>query len=225
MAATVYDIHHRYRKSVAGDAAKETIQRNIQCGSSRSAARDRYGQDRICTKLGLILCAVCRDHRRIYCINVRRIHTGDRCIDRSIDVLYCFLYALAKVSALVAIAQLQCFKFSSRCSARRHASSYSAVYQIYLRLHGRIAAGVHNFSSNDLLNLQVIHVHSPFVYLLSPAYAEGITNTCSPDRPAGAGRPSTAGGSAVDRPLHPRVSSNGSAGALKSLIHAIVRFY
>ena len=103
MAAAVYNIHHRNRKTVTGYAAKETVQRNIKRNRCCSCCCDGYSQDCICTQFGFIFGSISLDHRFVDGISIGCIHTGQYFINDGIDILYCFGNSFSKVSALVAI--------------------------------------------------------------------------------------------------------------------------
>ena len=152
MAASIDDIHHRHRKTIATDTTKETIQRNIHCGSCSSAAGNGNSQNRICSQFGFIFCAICFDHGCIYCIDIRCIHTADCLVDFVIDMIHCFLNALSQITFLITITQLQCFKFSCGCSTWRHTSSNRTICQIYLCLYGWITSGIQNLPANYFFN-------------------------------------------------------------------------
>ena len=152
MCAAVQDVHHRNRQTITADSAQETIQRNIQCQSCRSCAGNGYCQNRVRAQIGLILGSVSLDHRCVYRIDIRSIHSLQRIVDYSVDVLHCLGNALSAKAALIAITKLQSLKLSGRSSARSCASAYYSTRQNNLCLYCRIASGVDNLSTNYLLD-------------------------------------------------------------------------
>ena len=157
MCAAVQNIHHRDRQLCSLNAAEETVKRNAERICSGSCSGNRHGENRICAKLGFVLCAVCFDHCLVDRINIRSIHTGQHFIDLGVDVLDCFLHTLAEIAGFVAVTQFQCLKFTGRCAGGSSSSADRTVHEENLCLNGRIAAGIHNLTTNDLFNLQVFH--------------------------------------------------------------------
>ena len=157
VCAAVQNIHHRNRQFCTLNAAEETIKRDAERSRSGPCGGNRHGKNRICAELGFILCSVSFDHRLVDGINVRSIHAGQHLIDCGIDVFDSFLYTLPEIAGFVAVAQFQCLKFAGRCAAGSSSPADRTVHEENLRLDGRIAAGIHNLTTNDLFNLQVFH--------------------------------------------------------------------
>ena len=103
MASTVYDIHHRNRKTVSGYTAKESVQRNFKGSCGCSAAGDRYCKDCICSQFGFIFCSIRCNHSCVYSVDIAGIETFDCFIDCCVDVFYCFLYTFSKVASFISI--------------------------------------------------------------------------------------------------------------------------
>ena len=152
MATTVYNVHHRHRHTVSGNAAKEAVKRNVKGGCSCTAASDGNSKDGICAKVGFVLCSVCLDHCFVNCINVRCVHSCDHIVNGGVDVLNSFCNAFSKVSALIIISKLQSLKFSCRCTAWCCSSANGSINKINLSLYSWISSGIHNLSSNNFLN-------------------------------------------------------------------------
>ena len=103
MTATVDNVHHGNRKSVAGDASQEAVQGNIQGNRCCSRAGNGYCQNRIGSQPGLILGSICVDHCLINRINIRSIHSPQDLVDYGVNVLYRLLHTLAQISALISV--------------------------------------------------------------------------------------------------------------------------
>ena len=160
VCAAVQNVHHRNRQTCAGNAAQETIQRNIQCSCCCSCSSDGNCQDRICAQLGLVLCAVCCDHCLVHSVQVRGIHASDSLVNDGVDVFNCLGHALAQITCLVAVTQFQRLEFAGGCAAGCSTSCGSTVNQSHFRLNGRVSSGIQNFSANNLFDLQVIHCYT-----------------------------------------------------------------
>ena len=164
--AAVENIHHRNGKSVRIHAAQESVQRNIQ-GSCRSS-RAGYGNSEycVCAQLALVLCAVCVDHSLVDRVNIGSVHAHDSVTDNGIHIIDSLGHALAAETGLVAVAKLQSLEFAGGSAAGSRAPCDCSVCEIYLRLNGRIAAGVDYFAADDILNFKIVHVvHLSVVFL------------------------------------------------------------
>lgn len=116
------------------------IQWNIQCCRSRSAACNRYGKNRICPSLDLSFVPSASIIALSTGINIRSIQSAYRLVDYCINIFYCLLYAFSQISALIAVTQLQCFKFTCRSTAWRCSSCNRSVCEINFRFYCRIAS-------------------------------------------------------------------------------------
>ena len=153
MTATVDNVHHGNRKSVAGDASQEAVQGNIQGNRCCSCAGNGYCQNCIGSQSGLILGSVCIDHCLINGVNIGSIHSLQGLIDHSVDIFNSLLHTLAQISALIAISQFQCLELTGRCSAGSHTTTDRTIYQNHLRFYGRISSGIQNLSCDYFFNL------------------------------------------------------------------------
>lgn len=93
-------------------------------------------------------CTICLDHCCIYCVNIRCIHAMQYIIDRCIYIVDSFCNTFSKISALIAVTKLQCFKFSCRCAGRSGSSCNCAISQMDFSFYGRISSGIQDFSSD-----------------------------------------------------------------------------
>ena len=150
--AAVENVHHRYRQHVRFRAAQVAIQRHVADGGRGLGCRARHGQDRVGAELGLVRRAVEIEHGAVDLLLYAGVHAVQRRRDKLIDVFDGLQHALAAVTLLVAIAQLDCLIFAGRCAARHGGRRPDAVVQIYVGLDGRIAARVKNLAGHDAVD-------------------------------------------------------------------------
>ena len=195
VSAAVQNVHHGDGQTVAVHAAQEAVQGNAQRGSSSAADCDGHSQDRVGAQVGLVFGAVGREHRSVHSVDVGGVHADDGVSDDGIDILNGLGHALAQVTALVAVTQLQSLKLTSGSAARRAAACDGTVSQGHLSLNGGVATRVQNLATDDLFNFQIIHDRIPPDFSLSCAGpgampapfwgGQGTTGTmpadCAPD--------------------------------------------
>ena len=162
VSAAVENVHHRNGELGALNAAEESVKRDIESGSRSSCTSDRNCKYSVCAELGLVLGAVELDHLLIYCVCVACVHTDKSVCDNVIDVVNCLLYALAEVSALIAVTQLKSLKFTGGSAAGSGSSCNSTVCKLYLSFNGRISSGVEYFSSLYVYDFQINHDKNSF---------------------------------------------------------------
>ena len=152
MTSAVYDVHHRYRETVCIHATKETVQRDLKCSRSRTAACNGYCQDCICSEVGFIFCPVCFFHCCIHCINIRCIFAFQCFIDHGVDVCNCFCHTFTAKTFFIMITKFQSLELSCGSSTWCSPSSDRTVSQINFCFYGWIASGVDDFPSNYFFN-------------------------------------------------------------------------
>ena len=81
---------------------------------------------------------------------VGRILAQQQVADRTVDVGDGFQHALAQVTALVAITQLQRFARASGSTGRRAGAADDAVVEKHVRFDSGVATGVENFTTFDV---------------------------------------------------------------------------
>ena len=160
MSTTVQDVHHGHRQAIAGNAAQEAVQRNIQGSSGSTGAGNGHGQNGVGTQLALVLGAVGSQHSGVYRINVRSIHAAQHFANGGVDIFNGLGDALAQVAALVAVTKLQCFEFAGGCAAGCHTPADGAVIQSYLSFNGGIAPGIQNLPTFNVYDFQIHRIHS-----------------------------------------------------------------
>ena len=106
MSTTIENVHHRNRKTVAWDTAKESIKWNIHSCCCCSCCCNRNRKNGVSTKIRLILCAVSLEHSSVNCINIRSIKSLDSIVYNCIYIIYCLRNTFAEVSWFIAISKL-----------------------------------------------------------------------------------------------------------------------
>ena len=157
MGAAVEDVHHGDGQLVAGNAAQEAVQGNVQRDGSRTGRSDGDRQDGVGTQVGLILGAVSLQHGSVDRIDVSGIQADQHLVDGGVDVLDSLADALAAETALVAVAQLQGLELASGSAAGGSAAADGAVSQPDLGFDSGVAAGVDDLTADDLFNFQITH--------------------------------------------------------------------
>ncbi|MNO86315.1 hypothetical protein D3C76_777110 [compost metagenome] len=162
--AAVDDVHHRNRHGVLAGSAVEVGDVRVEryalgLGSSLGGSQG-HGEDGVGAQLGLVLGTVEFDHRAVQSLLVSRILAQQQVTDRAIDVGHGLQYALAQVTALVAIAQLEGFAGASGGTGRRTGAANDTAVQDHIRLNGRVAAGVQDLTALDVDDLCHSCMHS-----------------------------------------------------------------
>ena len=113
----------------------------------------RHAEDGVCAELRLGRRTVERDHGLVDTHLVGNVHADDGRGDHLVDILDGVQYALAQVTALVAVAELERFVLARRCAARNGCAAECAGYGTYFDLDGRVTSRIEDFSCMDLYNL------------------------------------------------------------------------
>src|SRR5690606_6243058 len=110
--ATVDDVHHRHRHAVLAGGAVQVgnvrVQRHALGLGSGLGGSQGYGEDGVGAQIGLVLGTVQFDHGAVQAFLIQGITTDQQFADGTIDVGNRLEYALAQVTALVAVTQFQC---------------------------------------------------------------------------------------------------------------------
>ncbi len=157
MLAAVDDVHHRHRHGVLARRAVEVgdvrVERQVLVLSSGLGGGEGHGEDGVGAQLGLVLGAVQLDHRAVQRLLVGRVLAQQQIANRAVDVADRLQHALAHVTALVAIAQLQRLARTGGRTGRRTGAADDAVIEDNVRFHGGVATGVENFTPFDVDDL------------------------------------------------------------------------
>ncbi|MNE33035.1 hypothetical protein D3C80_1266770 [compost metagenome] len=155
--AAVDDVHHRHRHGVLARSAVQFgdvgVQRNALGLGSGLGGGQGHGEDGVGTQLAFVLGTVQLDHRAVEGFLVGSILAQQQVADRAIDVGHGFQHALAQVTALVAITQLQCLAGTGGCTGRRASAADNAVLEDHIGFDGGVATGVQNLAALDVDDL------------------------------------------------------------------------
>ncbi len=150
MHAAVDDVHHRHRQKPREGAADIAIERQI-VGIGRSLRRrKRDAEHGIGAKPALVRSAVERDHRLVDLDLLFGVEATDGIENLAVDRIDRLADTLAAISLLVAVAQFHRLMRAGGGAGRHSGASDIAVFQYDIDLHGRIAAAVQNFTSDNV---------------------------------------------------------------------------
>ena len=153
MGAAIDDVHHRRRQDVrvgAADIAIERKRRGLRRGLGH---RHRDAEDRIGAEAGFVRRAVEFDHHGVDVALVGRVEAEQLREDLVIDGSDGLEDALAEVTRLVAVAELDRF-VSARGGARGDGgAARRAIFQRDFGFDGRVAPAVEDFAGVDVDDL------------------------------------------------------------------------
>ena len=112
-----------------------------------------HGEDGVGAQLGLVLGTVQLNHGTVQGLLVGRVLAQQQVADRAVDVGHGLQYALAQVTALVAITQFQRFARTGGSTGRRAGAADDAVFEDYIGFYGGVATGVENLTALDVDDL------------------------------------------------------------------------
>ena len=146
--AAVDDVHHRDRQRCGADAAQIAVERRALRGGG--GARGGHGdrQDRVGAEPALVRRAVERDHDAVDLGLLGGVLAVQRRGDLAVDVADRLQRALAEVARLVAVPQFHRFVLAGGGAGGHGRPSHTAVGEVNIRFHGRIAARIQNLSSD-----------------------------------------------------------------------------
>ncbi len=155
--AAIDDVHHRHRHRILAGGAIQVgdvrIQRYALGLCSCLGGCQGHGEDGIGAQLGLVLGTVQLDHRLVQRLLVDRVLAQQQVTDRTVDVGYGVQHALAQVTTLVAVAQLERLARTRGGAGRCTSTANNAVVQDHVGFHCRVAAGIEHLTSLDIDDL------------------------------------------------------------------------
>ena len=149
----VDDVHHRDGQRLGVRAADIAVERHAEIVGSGTCNGQRHAEDGVCAELRLGRRTVERDHGLVDTHLVGNVHADDGRGDHLVDILDGVQYALAQVTALIAVAELERFVLARRCAARNGCASECTRNGANFDLDGRIASRVEDFPCVNLYNL------------------------------------------------------------------------
>ena len=98
---------------------------------------------------------------------IERVKPDQCCRDSRVDVRHRFQDAFAEITALVAIAQLQCFVFASTGATGYRRAPKCAALELHIHFNGWITTGIENLAGLNLSNFSHWKTLAPFFYSIS----------------------------------------------------------
>ena len=148
--AAIDDVHHRHRQGAGKHTADMAVERDAEVGRRRLGDRERDRQHRIGAEARLVGRAVQLDHRLVDLDLVEDVHAGDGVEDLALDIADGLEHALAAVAGLVAVAQFHRLMRAGRGAGGDDGVAARAAVEHHLGLDGRVAAGVEDFTGDDV---------------------------------------------------------------------------
>ena len=148
--AAVDDVHHRHGHAHGAAAAEIAVQRQAGFVGGGAGHGHRGGQDGVGAQAFLGLGAVQLDQGAIDEGLLLGIQAHQRFRDFGIEVLDGAQHALAQITALVAVAQLDGFAGAGGCARRHGRTAHGAGFQQHIAFHGGVAARIQNLAADDI---------------------------------------------------------------------------
>ena len=154
--AAVEHIHHRHGQRLGVHAADIAVERQTERFRTRLRHGERHAEHRVRAETGLVWRAVELDEDLVDIRLVERVQAVERLGDLAVDVFHSLLHALAEIAGLVAVAQLAgLVNAGGRAGGHRRAAD-DAVIERHLDLDRGVAAGVENFSSENINDFKIL---------------------------------------------------------------------
>src|SRR5262249_19757551 len=152
MYTAIDNIHHWHRERARRGAPDIAIKRDIPGRSRGFGNCQRDAKDSVGAQPTFVWCAVESNQRFVYLGLGLAVYAAKRIEDLAVNGIYGPTHALAPISRLVTVAQLNCLMCAGG-RARRYGSPASrTVLQGHLDLDGRIAAAIKNFAADNIRN-------------------------------------------------------------------------
>ena len=153
MGSAIKDVHHRRGQQTGRETAKISVEFNSQVVSHGARRRHGHGQNRIRAQLALRRRTVEHQHGIVKVALFAGIHAFKFRRNHLVDVLDGLQNALARIAALVAIAQLQRFMLAGGGAAGNRRSPACPALQNDVSFDRGITARIQNFAGQNQLNL------------------------------------------------------------------------
>ena len=150
--AAIDDVHHRHRQLVGAHAAEIAVQRQARFFGRSAGHGHRDGERGIGAQAGLVVGAVDVDQGLVEEGLLGGVEAQHGLGDFGVDMLDRLQHALAEVTALVAVAQLDRFARAGRGARGHGGAAHHARFQQHIAFDGGVAAAVENFPADDVNN-------------------------------------------------------------------------
>jgi len=150
VCAAVDHVHHGHGQLHAAHAAQVAVQR--QAGLFGGSARHghRHGQHGVGAQAALVLGAIQVDQGLVQKGLLGGIQAQHGFADLGVDVFHRLEHALAQVTALVAVAQLNGFAAAGGRARRHGGPAHHARFEQHVAFDGGVAAAVQHFAADDV---------------------------------------------------------------------------
>ena len=150
--AAVDDVHHGHGQIFACHAAEIAVQRNARLFCRRASHRHTHRQHRVGAQAAFILGAIQVDQGAIQKSLLAGIQPQHGFGNFGVDVLHRLQYALAQITAFVAVAQLNRLTAAGRCAAGHCGTPHHAAFEQHIAFNSGVAAAVEHFTANNINN-------------------------------------------------------------------------
>ena len=157
VGTAIDDVHHRHRQNLRVGSAEVFVERHAELRGRGLGHRHRNTENRIRTKVLLGRAAIEREHRGIDRRLLGRTVTKERRSDLVVHVVDGLEHTLSKEALLVAVAKLNSFMLTGRCSRRNRRAADGTAVQLDIDFNSRIAARVDDFAAADFNNGGIVH--------------------------------------------------------------------
>ena len=151
--SAVQDVEHRYRQTQASVSIKGAVEGDLPARRSRLSKRHGYSQDGVGAQIGLVGCAVHIYEEPVYGLLIVSVESNYCGSDLVVDVADSSQDALAFISCLVIVTELEGLVLARAGAGRHGHASPRAVVEEYVHLDGRVSPGVQDLSAYYLRNL------------------------------------------------------------------------
>ncbi len=148
--AAIDDVHHRHRQGAREDAADIAVKRLREFRCRRLGASKADAERGIGTEPSLVRRAVEVDEQPVDGDLLFDIEAGERIENLAIDRIDCLQDALAAVTGLVAVTQLDRLMRAGGRAGWYRGTAFRPALQRHVDLDGRIAAAVEDFPGGDV---------------------------------------------------------------------------
>ena len=153
VAAAVDDVHHRNRERAGVRAADVAVQRHAEGLRGRAGGGEGHAEDGVGADVPLVLRTVEFDERVVQLDLLGGVHPDDLGGDDVVHVVDGVLYAFAQVALGVAVAQFDRLVLAGGGAGRDDGPAVYAALQEHVHFDGRVAAGVEDFTGEDVDDL------------------------------------------------------------------------